>query len=223
MIPIISVVGLSSTGKTTLLEKLIQELKQRGYRIAAIKHAAQELDMDKPGTDSTRLAQAGADAVWVSSTHGLYMHRRMKRDLRLEELSYYAGPGFDLILAEGFKESAGPKIEVHRKVIGGEIISLPHQLLAVVSDEPLDVDVPLFSWEEIGELAELIEANFLAEPPAEAEMELFVEEKPIALNPFMVNILNRTVSAMVSVLKGVGEIRSVSLHFKKNTESKRRV
>ncbi|MBI4330383.1 MAG: molybdopterin-guanine dinucleotide biosynthesis protein B [Chloroflexi bacterium] len=222
MIPIIAVVGRSNTGKTTLMERLVRELKQKGYRIAAVKHAAQELDMDKPGSDSSRLAEAGADAVWVNSPLGLYMHRTTTRNLRLDELPYYIGPGFDLILAEGFKESAGPKIEVHRREIGGELLSLPHQLLAVVSDEALDVDVPLFSWDEAGELAELIEMNFLSQPPGEAEMDLFVEQNPIALNPFMVNILNRTVTAMVSVLKGVGEIRSVSLHFKKNTGPERR-
>lgn len=220
MIPIVSIVGKSNTGKTTLSEKLIQELKQRGYRVATVKHVARELEMDRPGKDSWRLARAGADAVWVSGPEGLHMHKPVQRDLKLEELPAHIGAGFDLILAEGFKESPVPKIEVHRKVIGGNLLFSPAQLLAVVTDEPLEVEAPLFSWDEVGALADLIEAEFLSARPMEAEVTLFVDEQPIDLNPFMVSILTRVVSAMVSVLRGVGEIRAVSLHIKKNTEIK---
>ncbi len=221
MIPILSIVGKSNTGKTTLAEKLIKELKGRGYRVAVIKHAARELDMDRPGTDSSRLAAAGADGVWVTSPRGLYAFRPVERDLALEELLYSVGPGFDVILAEGFKESPMPRIEVHRKVIGGELLSRAEQLVAVVSDEDLDVDAPLFSWEQMGELTDLIESHFLSEPAGEAEVNLYVNQRPLALNLFMVSILTRSVEAMVSVLKGVGEIRDISLNVKKNTGMRR--
>ncbi|MBI2935157.1 MAG: molybdopterin-guanine dinucleotide biosynthesis protein B [Chloroflexi bacterium] len=221
MIPVLSIVGKSNSGKTTLAERLVRELKRREYRIATVKHAAREMDIDKPGSDSSRMAEAGADAVWLSSPMGLFMRRAVERDLDLEDLPYWIGPGYDLILAEGFKEARVPKIEVHRKVIGGELVSSAAELVAVVTDEELDIGAPTFSWDETSELADFIEANFLAEPAAEAEVNLFVNRRPVPLNFFMISILNRTVDAILSTLKGIGEIRDVSLHIKKHAGKKR--
>lgn len=217
MIPIVSIVGKSNTGKTTLAERLLKELKGRGYRVAMVKHALRELDMDRPGTDSSRLVAAGADGLWVVATGELFMRRPVKEALKLEDLPYYIGPGFDIILAEGFKEaSAAPRIEVHRKVIGGDLVSRPEQLLAVVSDEPLKVAGPLFSWEQMGELATLIETRFLSEPKGEAVVDLFVNEHPVSLKPIMANVLARTVTGLISALKGVGQPGRISLHIRKN-------
>ncbi len=69
MPPIVSVVGKSKSGKTTLIEKLIQELKSRGYRVATIKHIPQGVSFDEPGKDSWRHLQAGSEAASFSSTH----------------------------------------------------------------------------------------------------------------------------------------------------------
>lgn len=222
MIPIVSIVGKSNTGKTTLAERLLRDIKGRGYRVAAVKHALRELDMDRPGTDSSRLVEAGADGLWVVASGELFMRRPVKEALKLEDLPYYIGPGFDIILAEGFKEaSSAPRIEVHRKVIGGELVSRPEQLLAVVSDEPLKVAAPVFSWEQMSDLATLIESRFLSEPKAEASVDLFVGEHPVALNPIMATVLTRTVSALISALKDVGEPGRISLHIRKNNGTDR--
>jgi len=77
MIPIVSIVAKSSSGKTTLLEGLIAELKQRGYRLAAIKHSAHGFDLDHPGTDSWRLSQAGSDTVAIVMPQMLALIKRM--------------------------------------------------------------------------------------------------------------------------------------------------
>lgn len=77
MIPIVSIVAKSSSGKTTLLEGLIAELKQRGYRLAAIKHSAHGFDLDHPGTDSCRLSQAGSDTVAIVMPQMLALIKRM--------------------------------------------------------------------------------------------------------------------------------------------------
>ncbi|MFC1930464.1 molybdopterin-guanine dinucleotide biosynthesis protein B [Chloroflexota bacterium] len=213
-------VGKSHSGKTTLIEKLLPGLKEAGFMVATVKHVVQDLEMDKPGKDSWRLARSGADSVYVSTPDGLYMHHPVKRDMKLEELPGLIGPGYDLLLAEGFKESRFPKIEVHRKEIGGDLLFRSHQLVAAVSDEPLQEPVLTFPWDAMEDLVDFIIANFLSEPRGEARVELFVNEVPIQLNPFMVSILNRNLSALVSVLRGVGEINSMNLHTKnwKNIE-----
>ena len=67
MVPVIAIVGKSGTGKTVIMEKLIKEFKARGYRVGAVKHAHQTVDLDAPGKDTWRFSQAGSDAVAVSS------------------------------------------------------------------------------------------------------------------------------------------------------------
>lgn len=184
-----------------------------------MKHA-QDLDLDKPGKDSWRLAQAGADAVWVSSPEGLFMHRPMKGGGKPEELFHFIGSGFDIIIVEGFKESQLPKIEVHRKEIGGELLFPYQQLLAVVSDEPLKEGIPIFSWDDTSKLTDLIVANFLSEPVTEEKATLFINGLPVALNAFATSIISKTLLGMVSALRGGQEARSITIHVDKRTADK---
>jgi len=100
MIPIISIVGKSEVGKTTLLERLIAELKGRGYRIGTIKHDTHGFEIDKPGKDSWRHARAGSDAVLISSSEKLALIKRVDRERTLDELLAYMGD-VDLVLTEG--------------------------------------------------------------------------------------------------------------------------
>lgn len=184
-----------------------------------MKHA-QDLELDKPGKDSWRLAQAGADAVWVSSPEGLFMHRPTKGNMKPEELLHFIGSGFDIIIVEGFKESQLPKIEVHRKEIGGELLFPSHQLLAVVSDEPVKADVRVFSWDDTSKLADLIVASFLSEPVGGEKIDLFVNGLPLALNAFATSIISKTLIGMVSALKGGGEAQSITIHVDKKASTK---
>ena len=206
MHPIISIVGKSESGKTTLLESLTIELKQRGYEVAVIKHAANDFELDKAGKDSWRLSQTGSRIVAISSPHKLAVIRQLERDFSPQELSRFIGRDYDLILTEGFKQSNTPKIEVHRKEQGGELLSPPQQLLAVVTDEPLAVDVPQFSRDEIQKIADLIKDKLLAQRKGE-DVELFINDDYIPINLFIKNLLARMLIAMVSGLKGVKEVK----------------
>ena len=214
MQPIISIVGKSGAGKTTLLEGLITELKRRGYKVAVIKHAGDDFELDKKGKDSWRLSQAGGRVVAISSPHKLVVMRQMKHDQSPQELSRFLGGGCDLILTEGFKQGNNPKIEVHRKEQGKELLCLPQQLLAVVTDEPLDVDVPQFSADEVPGLADLIEGRLQAEG-REDEVDLLVNDVPVSLNPFVNNFLAKTLLAMVSALKGVKRVKSLHIWLRR--------
>ncbi len=116
---VLSVVGPSNSGKTTLLTNLIPELKRRGHRVAVAKHSMGDLDLDQPGKDSWRLAGAGSDAVVVSGPQRVALVKKVERDPTLEEVLTLLGDSYDVVLIEGFKRSKIPKIEVHRKVQGG--------------------------------------------------------------------------------------------------------
>lgn len=174
MIPIVSVVGKSGSGKTTLLEGLIRELKRRGYRIGTIKHDAHSFEIDRPGKDTWRHAQAGSDYVVISSPQRVASIRRIQQEQSLEELA--AGMAdVDIVLTEGYKRGSAPKIEVSRRARSETLICRPDELVAVASDQPFDLDVPQYDLNDVLGLADLIEARFLlAEIPASKPIEKVV-------------------------------------------------
>ena len=157
---ILCVVGRSQSGKTTLIEKLIPELKKRGYRIGTIKHAHHGFDIDKSGKDSWRHRHAGADVVVVASPGKIALVKDDDRE-SLDDLQNYF-EGTDLIITEGYKKENKPKIEVLRAARHTQLICLgDHNLIAVVSDVNLNPSVPKFGLNDIKELADLIEKKFL--------------------------------------------------------------
>ncbi|RUA00914.1 MAG: molybdopterin-guanine dinucleotide biosynthesis protein B [Deltaproteobacteria bacterium] len=160
MPPIVSIVGKSKSGKTTLVEKLIPELKRRGYRIGTIKHAHHGFTLDQKGKDSARHRAAGADAVIVSSPHTLAMVRNQSEE-SIESLAIFLND-MDLVIVEGFKRMDQPKIEVCRSDNHkSPITPPPTQLIAFVSDMDVFVEVPRFGLEEIERIADMIETKFL--------------------------------------------------------------
>jgi molybdopterin molybdotransferase len=167
MSAIVSIVGKSQSGKTMLMEQLIAEFKKRGYKVAALKHASHGMEIDQPGKDSWRFAQAGSDAVCITSPDELAYIRRLDHDLSIEEIIPIIGCEFDIILAEGFKKSRIPKIEVHRKELGDDLLCSPDELSAIVTDGPLDTlkadtsKLPAFRWGDTLAIADFIEKNFL--------------------------------------------------------------
>jgi molybdopterin-guanine dinucleotide biosynthesis protein B len=153
-------VGKSESGKTTLIEKLIPELKKRGYRIGVIKHAFHEFAFDKPGKDSWRHKAAGADTVLVAGPASIIMVKTGQGET-LDELEVYFRD-MDLVLTEGFKHDNKPQIEVFRKERHQQPLSAgKSQLVAFVTNADIDLDVPTFGLEDIVPLADLIEDKFL--------------------------------------------------------------
>ncbi len=156
----VSFVGKSGTGKTTLLEKVIAELVRRGVRVGAIKHDAHHFEIDHPGKDSYRLAAAGAAVTLISSPEKLALVRRHDVAPEIEEIlrSFFAD--VDIVLTEGFKRGALPKIEVHRREHSAELIcrgtEYDEMLLAVASDEPLDLDVPILDINDVAVVADFL-------------------------------------------------------------------
>lgn len=112
MIPIVSFVGRSGSGKTTLLEKVIRELTGRGYKVATIKHTHHTFEIDSPGKDTWRLAQAGSDIVAISSPNKVALVERLDAELTLDEVSALFKAEVDIVFAEGYKNGTVPKILV---------------------------------------------------------------------------------------------------------------
>lgn len=214
MRPIISIVGRSNSGKTTLMVRLITELKQRGYRLATIKHVSKGFELDKAGKDSWRFTQAGSQVVALSSSHELAIMKPVEHDLNPQELSRLIVGDYDLLLTEGFKRSNTLKIEVHRQELGGELLCSPQELLAVVTDEPLEVKVPQVAPDDIHTLADIIEAR-LQIWPEEATVDLWVNEAHIPLNAFAGDFIAKTLLGMVSSLNDIDEIKSLHISLRR--------
>ncbi len=164
MVPLVSIVGKSGVGKTTLREKLVRELVHRGVRVTVIKHHAHATPIDTPGKDSARFAAAGAVAVWVASPLELARFERTPRELTLAEIASRVNDA-DLILAEGFKREPGPKLEVSRAERSTDLIALAEELVAVASDYPLEIDVPRFDLDDIQGIADFVCYKFLSTSP----------------------------------------------------------
>lgn len=154
--PIVSLVGCSNSGKTTFLEKLLREFKYRGYRIGTVKHHRGAFEFDIEGKDTWRHSQAGAEVVVLATPNGLGVVRKLEREVTLEEIVSYMND-VDLIIVEGFKRGPQPKIELVRSDVSNTLVCNPEELLAVVSDLPLELGVPVFDFEDIVSVANLIE------------------------------------------------------------------
>ncbi len=165
-IPILCFVGRSNSGKTTLIERLIPELVQAGYRVATVKHAGHGFDLDTEGKDSWRHKRAGASTVVVLSKGSLAMFSDVPDDIKVEQIrDQYLGQKIDLIIAEGWKSDGYPKIVVVRDQLG-EVPVSQEGLLAIVSNKPLEVSIPTFDPDDIKGLSELIVRRFPKRPQA---------------------------------------------------------
>ena len=156
MVPIICFVGWSGSGKTTLMEQVVGELKRKGLRIAVVKHAHRGFDIDRPGKDSCRYRAAGADIVIVASQTQLVTIQRTEEAVDLDSVAVMMNGKVDLVLVEGFKHSSQPKIEVNLSSNNPEISCSTSELLAVVSDRPLNVDIPQFRFNDKDDLVSFV-------------------------------------------------------------------
>ena len=160
MPPIVSIVGRSESGKTTLIEKLIPVLSQRGYRIGTIKHTHHAVDIDRAGKDSARHRSAGAETVMLASPGQVAMFKATASEALDELIRYF--DDVDLLITEGYKRENKPKIEVLRAAVGSELLCRHDpELVAVATDASLNVHVPVFRLNDPAAIAEFIEHRFL--------------------------------------------------------------
>ncbi|HJN88027.1 MAG: molybdopterin-guanine dinucleotide biosynthesis protein B [Dehalococcoidia bacterium] len=202
MPPVVAVVGNSNSGKTTVAESLIAALAARGYRVAAIKHCPHGHDINRAQSDTHRMFEAGASTVIASSPDQRTRVDRTGGDTPLESIISTLGSGVDLVVAEGFKNSAVPKVLVVR---GGPPPPVEN-VIATVGDsqesEP-NGEVPAYGFEEADKLvSQLIAQVFEAGPPAPA-VSLSVDGNPVPLIPFISAIMSGIVGGFLATLKGL--------------------
>lgn len=156
MIPVYSVVAYSGTGKTTLLEKLIPELRKLGLRVAVLKHDAHDFEIDREGKDSYRFTAAGADVTALASGRKAVVmeNRPVEPEVLLGMIR-----DVDLILTEGFKFGDWKKILVARAAAGTGFAVEPDQCFAVASDMAVETAAPVFGLDDAAGLAGYIAAD----------------------------------------------------------------
>jgi molybdopterin-guanine dinucleotide biosynthesis protein B len=156
---IIGLAGWSGSGKTTLITKLIPALRARGLRVSTLKHAHHGFDLDKPGKDSFVHRESGATEVIISSARrwAVLHELRDEPEWNMVDLVAKMSP-VDLVLVEGFKRDAFPKLEIHRAANGKPLLypDDPH-IVAVACDTKLDgVKIPLADLNDIEAIADLL-------------------------------------------------------------------
>jgi molybdopterin-guanine dinucleotide biosynthesis protein B len=158
---VIGIAGWSGAGKTTLLTRVIPHLTGRGLTVSTIKHAHHAFDVDQPGKDSHTHRTAGASEVLISSANrfALIHELRGAPELALGALLEKLSP-IDLVLVEGFKREAHPKLEVYRESVGKPLLAPddPH-IIAIASDAPVAARVPVISLDDIEAVADILVAR----------------------------------------------------------------
>ncbi|MDD3519441.1 MAG: molybdopterin-guanine dinucleotide biosynthesis protein B [Chromatiales bacterium] len=160
--PVLGFAAWSGTGKTTLLTRLIPILRERGLRIAMIKHAHHAFDIDQPGKDSYELRKAGAAQMLIASSHrfALMVDHDQPHEPVLAELLGKLDPALaDLVLVEGFKAERMPKIELHRPALGKPMLFQDDpDIIAVASNEPgtIQTSLPLLPLDDPRAVADFI-------------------------------------------------------------------
>ena len=155
---IYGVVGWKNAGKTGLMERLVTEITARGFTVSTIKHAHHSFDVDHPGKDSFRHRVAGATEVLLASRNRFaLMHElRDRAEPTLDDLLPKLAP-VDLILVEGYKRDAHPKVEAFRAETGNPLIATDDPTIrAVASDVALDLDIPVFDLNDTRAIADFI-------------------------------------------------------------------
>ncbi len=213
MPPIISFVGTGKSGKTTFLEKLIPELKGRGYRVATIKHTIHRTSFDAPGKDTSRHIRAGSEATAVSSPNEFVVIRPAGKDMTLGEIARLVGEDYDIILTEGFKQEKTPKIEVHRREKGEALGESLDGLIAIITDEALEVKVRQFSLEDVKGVADLLENGYIK--PYQRRLSLYINGVPVPLSDFPKEIISHILLGIASSLKGVSEVKSLDISLRR--------
>ena len=168
-VPLLGLAAYSGTGKTTLLSKIITIFRQRDLRVGVIKHAHHTFEIDYPGKDSYILRKSGANQVLIGSRKrwALIVERSSEQDLYFEEyLTNLDQDNLDIILVEGFKPEAIPKIELNRAELNNPFLyTNDKSIIAIATDrtEPPATELPLLDLNQPQQIADFIIDRFLPE------------------------------------------------------------
>lgn len=154
--PALALVGPSNSGKTELICRLLTTLRGQGMKVAAVKHSQRRLPIDQPGKDTWRFHRAGAQVVALAAPGMLQVTQSLEADPELASVLQTLGSELDLILVEGFKHGPLPKlVMVPAGASPADLQDYP-QVIAYISDHPLPTGRPVFSRNQVAEIAAFI-------------------------------------------------------------------
>jgi len=216
MVPIISIVGQSGSGKTTFLEALVRELSRRKYRIGTLKHTSHTFEMDSEGKDSYRLKQSGSviGGVFTNDSIGIVRDFNEKKDL--DRIIADVFNDMDLVLMEGYKLGKYPKIVVLKeKDPENETREYnKDEIIAVVGEGEPDTGFNYYGKYEAKKIVDLLELEFI-KPYCLQEIDLYINSKPVVLNDFVQKIVKNIINSIIDSLKGIDKkIKDIDLRFK---------
>jgi len=173
---VVGLAGWSRAGKTTLITRVIPVLVRRGLKVATVKHAHHDFDIDQPGKDSWLHRQAGASEVAIASSRRWAIVHELGEEPELSLAEILAKlTAVDLVIVEGFKRHAHPKLEVFRAAIGKPLLYPDDDcIVAVAADAPLPLaQVPVVRLDDIEGIANILQAEAvppdqIGRPPAQA-------------------------------------------------------
>ena len=220
---VVSVVGNSGAGKTTLIERLLRELSRRKYRVAAVKHCPQGFDMDAEGKDSWRFTQAGASGVFLTSPGRVGLIEDMEPVPGLKSIAEHYFPSFDIVLGEGFSEDKEvAKIVVLRKGVSDYVKSPQDDILALVSDFEIKADKPVFNPDDVSGIADFIEQLLVGESGVEGSVTLIINKKPVPLNAYVQSVIKKVIMGIIDTLKREDEkLKQIDIIIKPEEDDKR--
>jgi len=157
-IPIISIVGYSKTGKTTLIERLIPVLTGKGLKVAVVKHGIHGFKADTPGKDTYRLKKAGAKITILVSPRKIALTEDLDHEPDIKEIISRFVRNIDICIMEGFKNEKITKIEIFEQKgrKEGPLYENDNNIIALITDEPIIPPIPKFSRDDIAKVAEFI-------------------------------------------------------------------
>jgi molybdopterin-guanine dinucleotide biosynthesis protein MobB len=158
---VVAFVGLKNSGKTTVLVQVVERLKARGYTVGTIKHTHHhDVRVDQPGKDSHRHYEAGADTVIIASDVQCAMIKRVQQPPSADAVVDSYLSDMDFVLVEGYKTRAFAKVEVFRRAVSEEPLQLGEGRIALVTDDDVDVGVPVVGFDELDKLTDLIVSEY---------------------------------------------------------------
>ena len=211
MPPVILFIGKAKSGKTTLLEKVIAELTDRGYNSATIKHTFHNIEPDIHGKDTWRHIDAGCKMTTLVANNNIILIKPIKEQANVDDVIKLYGEDNDIIFIEGFKHSDFPKIEVHRKAIGPILINIKN-IVAYASDEVIDTPLQQFNINDSKGIADFIEKSYLQSSSVHSSV--YINDKLVS-EGISDSVCNRILSLLTENLKHYTVIKKLSLFIKK--------